>query len=112
MSRDRLLSIIKNLNYLLSTLEQICAQKLLEHVPSSEYNDIYINFELGDNVEITFSIFNSNTNCIVKRVYTLPEVLKKCTNIFTVMEFINEDTISLYKKSKEHIFKENTVVTI
>lgn len=112
MYEDRLLNVFKNLNYLLGTLEQICAQKLLEYVSSSEYNDIYVKFEFGENTDILFSIFNANTKCIVKKVYTLPEMLKKCGTIFTVMEFINEDTINLYTKSKEHIFDENTIVSI
>jgi len=39
-------------------------------------------------------------------------MLKKCADIFSVMDFIDEDTITLYKKSKEHIYDTNTVVTI
>lgn len=112
MQEDRLLNIMKNLNYLLTTLEQISAQKLLEYVPSSEYNDVYIKFEFGENADIIVSLFNANTKCIVKKIYTLPQLLRKCTNIFTVMEFMDKDTISLYIKSKEHIFDENTVLSI
>jgi len=112
VSEDRLLNIIKNLNYLLSTLEQVCAQKLINNVPSPEYDSIYINFELSKNSDIIFSVFNSNTKCIVKKIYTFPEMLKKCADIFSVMDFIDEDTITLYKKSKEHIYDTNTVVTI
>ncbi len=112
MSEDRILNIMKNLNYLLSTLEQVCAQKLINNVPSSEYDSIYINFELSKNSDIIFSVFNSNTKCIVKKIYTLPQLLKKCADIFSVMSFIDEDTITLYKKSKERIYNTNTIVTI
>jgi hypothetical protein len=112
MQKNRALNVMKNLNYLLSNLEQISAQKLLEHVPNSEYDDIYIKFDLGKNTDIIVSLFNSNTRCIVRKVYTFPEILRKCSDIFTVMEFINEDIINLYIKSKERIFNENTVVNI
>lgn len=112
MEEDRLLNLLKNLNCLLGTLEQISAQKLLEYVPDSEYNDIYIRFESGKHIDIVISLFNANTKCIVKKIYTFTEILKKCTNIFTVMEFMNKDTINLYTKSKERVFDENTVLSI
>ena len=112
MQEERILNILKNLISLLSTLENISAQKLLECVPSSEHNDIYIKFRFGKDSDVIVSLFNANTKCIVKKIYTLPEMLKKCTDIFTVMEFMNEDTVKLYTKSKERIFKENTVLSM
>lgn len=109
---DRMLNVVKNINDLLSTLEQISAQKLLGCVPESEFNDIYIKFEILKNTDIAASLFNSNTKSIVKKIYTFPELLKVCTNIFTVMDFIDKDILNLYKKSKEHIFDENTIISI
>lgn len=112
MEDYRLLNIVKNLNHLLSTLEQISAQKLLEFVPISEYNDIYVKFDIGKNTNIVISLFNSNTKSIVKKIYTLPEILRKCTNFVAVMEFMNNDMINLYNKSKECIFDENTLIRL
>lgn len=109
---DRALNVVKNISYLLSTLEEISAQKLLEYVPESEFNDIYVKFDILKNTDVAASLFNSNTKSIVKKVYTFPELLKACTNIFTVMDFIDKDIINLYNKSKEHIFHENTIVSI
>lgn len=112
MEDDRLLNLIKNLNYLLGTLEKISAQKLLEYVPHSEYSDIYIRFEFGKNIDIVFSLFNANTKCTVKKIYPLSEILKKCTNLLTTMEFMHNDSINLYIKSKERVFYENAVLSI
>lgn len=112
MQEDRILNIVKNLNFLLGTLEEISAQKLLEYVPSSEYDTIYIKFEFSENTDTVVSLYNLNTKCIVKKIYTLPQLLERCTNIFTVMEFVNRDMINLYNKSKQRIFKENTVISI
>lgn len=110
--KDRTLNVVQNINYLLSTLEQVSAQKLLEYVPSSEFNDIYIKFEVLRNMDISVSLFNANTKSIVKKIYTFPELLKICTDIFTVMYFVDKDILNLYNKSKEHIFDENTVLSI
>lgn len=112
IKENRLINLFKKLNCLLSTLDQISAQKLLEYVPYSEYNDIYVKFEFGKQTDIVVSLFNTNTRCIVKKIYTFSEILKKCSNIVTVMEFMNTDTINLYNKSKERVFDKNTVLII
>ena len=108
------LAIAGAIKKMMVELEGLAKKSLLENVEEDEKDNLYVKVGQSstNKMLIDFQIYNSATKAKVIKSYTIIDLLRECSDIFLVNSLIDRDMKNLYKKSKEKVFKRDTVLFI
>lgn len=105
-------NLAAQLKTMLVEIEAMLTARLTENVPREEQSYLAVRVKMEKAFNVSVCLYNGLTKAIIIKNYSMYDLLNECSDIFRVTAMVDQDSKTLYNKSKEQVFNQNTTLYI